>query len=178
MRLPIGLRRTDCREIKGLKEFFGLAENRNQGTSHILHFVANSSSKSKFTKVAIIGLGYVGLPLAVEFADAGCQVVALDTDPEKVSALNNHQSYIEDIPSARLASLRGRVQATADFKQLASCKAVIICVPTPLTNSRAPDLTYLIAAAEGLAEVICPGQLVVLSTQKKNSRKGWRRLIK
>src|SRR3954462_15263057 len=112
-------------------------------------------------KVGIIGLGYVGLPLAVAFAEAGHEVVGLDTDPGKVESLGRGESYIEDDPSDALASLRERMLATADPAELASCDAVIICVPTPLTSSREPDLTYMLASAAALAKVLRAGQLVV-----------------
>ncbi len=114
--------------------------------------------------VGIIGLGYVGLPIAVAFAEAGREVVGLDTDPAKIEAINAASSYIEDIPSASLAALDGRLRATADYSELAGCDAVIICVPTPLTGSREPDLSYLEAAARELARVLTPGQTVILES--------------
>ena len=126
--------------------------------------MAASTEELGSTKIGIVGLGYVGLPLAVEFADAGCQVIALDSDGTKVASLNSRQSYIEDIPSSRLGDLKGTLVATSEYKELSTCEAVIICVPTPLTNSRAPDLTHLIAAAERFAEVLRPGQLVVIES--------------
>ena len=115
-------------------------------------------------KVGIIGLGYVGLPLAVAFAEAGHEVVGLDADPRKVESLNEGRSYIEDIADATLAPLRDRLRATADYAELASCHAVIVCVPTPLTSSREPDLTYLLDSATALSQVLQPGQLVVLES--------------
>jgi UDP-N-acetyl-D-glucosamine dehydrogenase len=115
-------------------------------------------------KIGIVGLGYVGLPLAVAFAQAGNEVVGLDTDARKIEALNEGRSYIEDIPSASLAPLRDRLRATADHGELASCEAMIVCVPTPLTGSREPDLTYLTDSAETLAGVLRPDQLVVLES--------------
>jgi len=115
-------------------------------------------------KIGIVGLGYVGLPLAVAFAEAEHEVVGLDADGRKVEALNEGRSYIEDIPEAALAALSGRLRATADVADLASCEAVVICVPTPLTGSREPDLTYLNESASALASVLQPGQLVVLES--------------
>ena len=115
-------------------------------------------------KIGIVGLGYVGLPLAVGFAEAGHEVVGLDADGRKVEALNAGQSYIEDIPAAALAPLGERLRATADVAELASCEAVIICVPTPLTGAREPDLTYLIDSGTALAGVLQAGQLVVLES--------------
>src|SRR5690348_10012173 len=91
-------------------------------------------------QIGIIGLGYVGLPLAVAFAEAGCEVVGLDVDAGKVEALNAGRSYIEDVPSAALEPLGEKLRATGDYAELAACDAVILCVPTPLSDSREPDL--------------------------------------
>jgi UDP-N-acetyl-D-glucosamine dehydrogenase len=115
-------------------------------------------------KIGIVGLGYVGLPLAVAFAEAGHEVVGLDADGSKVEALNAGRSYIEDIPDATLASVAGSLRATGDVAGLAACEAVVICVPTPLTGSREPDLTYLNESAAALAPVLQAGQLVVLES--------------
>jgi UDP-N-acetyl-D-glucosamine dehydrogenase len=115
-------------------------------------------------QIGIIGLGYVGLPLAVAFAESGCEVVGLDVDRAKVEALNERRSYIEDVPSSSLGSLGGRLRATTEYEELASCDAVILCVPTPLSDSREPDLTYLIESGEALAQVLRSGQLVVLES--------------
>jgi UDP-N-acetyl-D-glucosamine dehydrogenase len=115
-------------------------------------------------RIGIIGLGYVGLPLAVAFAENGDEVVGLDVDSRKVEALNAGSSYIEDVPDSALAPLGERLRATTRYADLAACDAVIICVPTPLTDSREPDLTYLIDSAEQLATVVQAGQLVVLES--------------
>ena len=111
-----------------------------------------------------MGLGYVGLPLAVAFAEAEHEVVGLDANPARVDSLNAGRSHIEDVPDAVLEPLADRLRATSRHEDLSSCEAVVICVPTPLTNSREPDLTYLQAAAESLGEVVKPGQLVVLES--------------
>jgi UDP-N-acetyl-D-glucosamine dehydrogenase len=115
-------------------------------------------------QIGIIGLGYVGLPLAVAFAESGCEVVGLDVDPSKVEALNAGRSYIEDVPSSALEPLGERLRATAEYADLAACDAVILCVPTPLSDSREPDLTYLVESGEALAQVLRSGQLVVLES--------------
>ena len=115
-------------------------------------------------KVGIIGLGYVGLPLAVAFAEAGHEVVGLDTDARKVEALREGRSYVEDVADEALAPLADRLRATTRHADLASCNAVIVCVPTPLTSSREPDLTYLLDSAAALAGVLQPEQLVVLES--------------
>ncbi len=114
--------------------------------------------------VAVVGLGYVGLPLAVAFAETGEQVIGFDLDREKVDALNRGESYIEDVPSSKLSELPGSIIAGGDAAALADCEAIIICVPTPLTGSREPDLSYLEAAAQMLAGVLREGQLVVLES--------------
>jgi UDP-N-acetyl-D-glucosamine dehydrogenase len=115
-------------------------------------------------KIGIVGLGYVGLPLAVAFAEAGNEVIGLDAEARKVEALSEGRSYIEDVPEEALAGVRGRLAATSRYADLASCEAVVICVPTPLTTAREPDLTYLTDAAKSLAEVLGAGQLVVLES--------------
>ncbi len=114
--------------------------------------------------VGIIGLGYVGLPLAVAFAQEGCDVIAVDVDPRKIDAIEAGESYIEDVPSQLLAGLAERIHATTRYARLAKADAVIICVPTPLTRNREPDLGPLIDSARGLAEVLQADQLVVLES--------------
>src|SRR5215207_8047054 len=99
-------------------------------------------------------MGYVGLPLAVAFAEAGHVVTGLDLDPAKVEALNRGRSYIEDVPDSALAPLRERLRASSDYADLGACEAVIVCVPTPLSGSREPDLTYLVDSATALAAVL------------------------
>jgi UDP-N-acetyl-D-glucosamine dehydrogenase len=115
-------------------------------------------------RIGLVGLGYVGLPLAVAFAEAGHEVVGLDADPRKVDALAEGRSYIEDVSSERLAALDGRLAATSRYPDLSACDAVIICVPTPLTNSREPDLSYMVDAATSLAAVLQKDQLIVLES--------------
>jgi UDP-N-acetyl-D-glucosamine dehydrogenase len=116
------------------------------------------------TSVGIVGLGYVGLPLAVEFAEAGHRVVGLDLDAAKVQSLLASESYIEDIPSARLAAIRDRLHVTTRYADLAQVDAIIIAVPTPLTPNREPDLQPLISAGTSLSNVLQQGQLVVLES--------------
>jgi UDP-N-acetyl-D-glucosamine dehydrogenase len=115
-------------------------------------------------KVAIIGLGYVGLPLAVAFAEEGNDVVCFDLDAKKTTALAEGRSYIEDIDDATLGAIKDRLHPTSRHADLATCDAIIICVPTPLTSAREPDLTYLLSAASSVAGVLQPGQLVVLES--------------
>ncbi len=114
--------------------------------------------------VGIIGLGYVGLPLAVAFAEQGCDVIAVDVDQRKIDAIEAGESYIEDVPSAQLASLAQRIHATTRYARLAKADAILICVPTPLTRNREPDLGPLIDASRALAEVLQSDQLVVLES--------------
>jgi UDP-N-acetyl-D-glucosamine dehydrogenase len=114
--------------------------------------------------VGIIGLGYVGLPLAVAFAEAGEHVVAVDVDPRKITAIEAGESYVEDIPGERLKAVLGAIEATSHYQPLARADAVVICVPTPLTANREPDLRALEAAGRGLGQVLQRGQLVVLES--------------
>jgi len=115
-------------------------------------------------KVGIIGLGYVGLPLAVAFAEEGDDVVCVDTDQRKLADLSRAQSYVEDISSERLAAVAERLHPSSRYADLASVEAVVIAVPTPLTDNREPDLGPLISAATALAGVLQQGQLVVLES--------------
>jgi UDP-N-acetyl-D-glucosamine dehydrogenase len=114
--------------------------------------------------VGIIGMGYVGLPLAVAFTAVGRDVVAVDVDRRKIESLRAGRSYIEDISDATLAEALPRIEPTTRFDALARCEAVLICVPTPLTVNREPDLGPLVAAAMSLSEVLQAGQLVVLES--------------
>jgi UDP-N-acetyl-D-glucosamine dehydrogenase len=115
-------------------------------------------------KLGIVGLGYVGLPLALVFAEAGNEVVGLDLDPAKLADLAAGHSYIEDVGDAQLAAQAERLAATADYADLEDCEAIVVCVPTPLSNSREPDLSYLRDAANSLGEHLQEGQLIVLES--------------
>lgn len=114
----------------------------------------------------MIGLGYVGLPLAVAVARAGFSVSGFDIEAHKIESLNNGQSYIEAVTSTALAGqvASGRFRATADFTELAVCDVIIICVPTPLTKNREPDLSFVRNTAVSIAKHLRPGQLVVLES--------------
>ena len=109
-------------------------------------------------------MGYVGLPLMVAFAEAGEHVVGVDVDPRKIESIAAGVSYIEDIPSERLAAVLDRIEVNRHYAPLARTDAVLICVPTPLTRNREPDLGPLLSAARGVAQVIQREQLVVLES--------------
>jgi len=117
-------------------------------------------------QIGIIGLGYVGLPLAVVFAEAGYRVFGVDVDASKVRQLQEGRSYIEDIEAAQVAALveQGRLVATSDFAVLDACDAVSICVPTPLHKTRDPDISYILSAADAIARHLHPGMLIVLES--------------
>lgn len=116
--------------------------------------------------VAILGLGYVGLPLATVFAEAGYRVIGVDPIAEKVDMLNRGESYVLDIPSETVARLvqAGRLNATTDFAACAQADAVSICVPTPLRKTGDPDLSFIISATDGLAPYVHAGMVVVLES--------------
>ena len=122
--------------------------------------------RDRTARVGVIGLGYVGLPLAVEFADAGLQVVPVDVDVAKIESLRLGESYIPDVPGDRLRRQveAGRLAATTDFRALADVDAVSICVPTPLRKTKDPDLSYVVAAVEAFTPHLRRGQLVVLES--------------
>ncbi len=116
-------------------------------------------------KVGVIGLGYVGLPLAVAFAEAAADVVGVDTNQDAVESIARGESGIEDISSDRLTPLVGeRLTVTTNHSALAECDAIVICVPTPLAHGRDPDLSYVDAAAKAIAPILRAGQLVVLES--------------
>jgi UDP-N-acetyl-D-glucosamine dehydrogenase len=115
-------------------------------------------------KVGIVGLGYVGLPLAVAFAEAECDVVGVDIDAGRIAALGQGRSHVEDIEDARLAAVLAHCTFTTRFVELHEADAILVCVPTPLTRNREPDLGPLLAAARDLAGVIRRGQTVILES--------------
>ena len=149
----------------------GLATNRSlksrdtrHGTTTTAVGTAPVGIVCALMSLGVIGLGYVGLPLAVAFVEAGEDVVAVDVDAAKLDAVARGESYVEDISSERLAAVRERITASSDFASLADTEAVLICVPTPLTANREPDLGPLLAAGEALGKVVRRGQLVVLES--------------
>jgi UDP-N-acetyl-D-glucosamine dehydrogenase len=116
--------------------------------------------------IGVIGLGYVGLPLAVAFAESGASVIGVDLDARRVAGVAAGESFIEDVPTAALAALvrDGRLAATSDVTALKDADAIIICVPTPLGKSKEPDISFIVAAADAVASIIRAGQLVVLES--------------
>ncbi len=117
-------------------------------------------------KIAIIGLGYVGLPLSLQFARSGVEVLGLDIDDKKVDALNSGRSYIKHITDADVAEQAnsGRLSASTDFSQVTEKDAVVICVPTPLSKNREPDISYVLMTAKSIAPHLSKGTLVVLES--------------
>jgi UDP-N-acetyl-D-glucosamine dehydrogenase len=117
-------------------------------------------------KIGILGLGYVGLPLAVAFGEAGFNVTGIDPDPRKVNALNQGESYIQDVSDKQIAHLlkSGMLAATTDFSALRQCAAVSICVPTPLRKTGDPDMSFILSATDELAKYIHLGMVIVLES--------------
>jgi UDP-N-acetyl-D-glucosamine dehydrogenase len=128
----------------------GLAERLDEGTAVF----------------GVVGLGYVGLPLAVEMAKADRHVIGFEVSAEKVDEVNAGRSYIPDIPTEMLEPVvsAGLLQATADFSRIAECDAVVICVPTPLDKSKEPDVSFMVAATEAIAPYITPDTIVTLES--------------
>ena len=126
----------------------------------------NPVSTGKEPSLAIVGLGYVGLPLSLQFARSGMTVIGLDIDGKKVEALNASQSYIHHILPATIAEqvAAGRFSASVDFSRVREVQAVIICVPTPLNKNREPDISYILQTGEAIAPHLQRGQLVVLES--------------
>jgi UDP-N-acetyl-D-glucosamine dehydrogenase len=121
---------------------------------------------SREARIGVIGLGYVGLPLALGFARAGFPVSGFDLDGEKVKALSEGRSYIEDVSSAEIAEVvrAGRLDASADFGGLAGCDVINVCVPTPLTKTKDPDVSYIVRAVEDIRKRLRAGQLLILGS--------------
>jgi UDP-N-acetyl-D-glucosamine dehydrogenase len=121
---------------------------------------------SRRVRAGVIGLGYVGLPLAVEFARAGYSTTGIDLDSRKVDAINEGRSYIDDVPTKEVAELRaaGRLQATTDFEIIHELDTINICVPTPLRKTKDPDLSYIVSAVEEIAPRLRRGMLIVLES--------------
>jgi UDP-N-acetyl-D-glucosamine dehydrogenase len=121
--------------------------------------------QARSARVGVIGLGYVGLPLALLLQESGFPVLGFDVDEQKVDALNRGETYIRHISAERIRNAFGRnAQATTDFGRLSECDAILVCVPTPLGKHREPDLKYIRVTAESIAHVIRRGQLVVLES--------------
>ena len=122
--------------------------------------------EEKSARVAVLGLGYVGLPLAVVFAEAGFHVIGIDPDSRKVDTIRRGDSHIHDVPAEQVKRLVevGRLQATTDFSVLGNADAVSICVPTPLRKTGDPDLSFILNATEELAKYMHPGMVVVLES--------------
>ena len=122
--------------------------------------------RKRVAHVGIIGLGYVGLPLAVEFARQGLHVTGFDVDASKTEQINAGKSYIPDVPTADLAAVvaAGRLRATTDMSELGKMDAVDICVPTPLRKTKDPDLSYVVKAVEAVAKTLRLGQLIILES--------------
>jgi UDP-N-acetyl-D-glucosamine dehydrogenase len=114
--------------------------------------------------IGIVGLGYVGLPLAVAFAEAGHQVIGIDVEPERVAAVNQGSSHVEDVPSKRLRGVEDRLVASTSYAELEHAEAILVCVPTPLSANREPELGPLVDAAAALAKVLTRDQLIVLES--------------
>jgi UDP-N-acetyl-D-glucosamine dehydrogenase len=129
-------------------------------------YVRQEMRRGPFHRIAIVGAGYVGLPLATAFASAGVRVVCIDADAMKVDAVRAGRSYVEDVPSGLLADLvaSGMLTAERDMAAAGDAEAIVLCLPTPLSRHREPDLRILSGAARSLADHLRPGQLVVLES--------------
>src|SRR5207248_8172304 len=122
--------------------------------------------QSRRARTGIVGLGYVGLPLAVEFARSGFSTTGIDVDARKVEAIGSGTSYIPDVPSADLAALAstGRLRATTDFAVVAELDTINICVPTPLRKTKDPDMSFIVSACQEIAKYVHPGMLAILES--------------
>jgi len=120
--------------------------------------------RTREAKIGIVGLGYAGLPLAMAFAETGFEVTGIDLDEARVRALTEGRSYLVDVPVERFGKVDGRFKPTTDYAAASELDALTICVPTPLSKTRTPDLSYIVSAAESVAAHLRNGQLVVLQS--------------
>ena len=122
--------------------------------------------RSRKARAGVVGLGYVGLPLAVELAKAGFHATGIDLDERKVQSVNDGRSYIPDVPTADVQALRakGLLDATTDFAVVKDLDTINICVPTPLRKTKDPDMSYIVSAVEGIAKYLHPGMLIILES--------------
>jgi len=120
--------------------------------------------EDRSARVAVIGLGYVGLPMAIEFAKAGYSVVGIDNDPKRVAQLKKGRTYILDVQENELQQVTSRLTATDNFRALIEAEAIIICVPTPLRKTKDPDMSYILAATSEIARHLHQGQLIILES--------------
>jgi UDP-N-acetyl-D-glucosamine dehydrogenase len=125
-----------------------------------------SKIQSRSARVGVVGLGYVGLPLAAEFARAGFSVTGIDVQRSKIDRINAGESYVQDINSDDVSRLRGqgRLRATSDFSVIAELDTINICVPTPLRKTKDPDMSYIVSAAQEIAKYFHPGMLIILES--------------
>jgi UDP-N-acetyl-D-glucosamine dehydrogenase len=160
---PLGA--TICTGITGLRE---QVQDGQEGMADLIELF-----ESRRAVVGVLGLGYVGLPLAATITEAGFATIGFDTRSDKIDALRRGQSYIRHVPSARVATLvrasapsggQAGLFPSADYADLARCDGILICVPTPLTENREPDLSYVIATTETVARHLRAGQLIVLES--------------
>src|SRR5215813_9291085 len=130
------------------------------------YFQLENRIKSKTARFGVIGLGYVGLPLALTLSEAGFDVTGIDIDTNRVDSIVAGRSYITDITEQHLqqAISQKRFRATTDLSEIRNLDAISICVPTPLRKTKDPDMSYVISAADAIAKVLRPGQLIILES--------------
>ena len=121
---------------------------------------------NKTAKVGVVGLGYVGLPLAIEFTNAGYEVTGIDIDEKKVNSINSGKNYIEDVNDSILenAVRKKLLRSTTDFSEVRSLDAISICVPTPLNKEKNPDISYIVSVMEEIKDYIHENMLIVLES--------------
>jgi UDP-N-acetyl-D-glucosamine dehydrogenase len=151
--------------LSDIQEQSSLLEPRIGGHGTAFHEL-KEKIETRAARVGVIGLGYVGLPLVVAVVEAGFPALGFDIDPQKVTTLNAGRSYIRGVGDQKIATLccSGRFQSTSNFARVAEADILLICVPTPLTRHREPDLSFVICTAEAIAPHLRPGQLIVLES--------------
>ena len=124
----------------------------------------NERIATRVARVGIVGLGYAGLPLAMSFAEAGFDVTGVDLNEERVEAIREKRSYLVDVPAERYDGIETTLSATNDYAAVRELDALTICVPTPLSKTKTPDVQYIVSAAKSVAANMRPGQLIVLQS--------------
>ncbi len=155
-------------EIIGEGSFLLISEALESSCEKLINKaeVLRTRIRNKTARVGVLGLGYVGLPLAAEFAAAGFEVIGIDVQQSKVDQFNSGSSYVKDVSSDVLGPLvkSGKLRATSDFSVIAELDTIDICVPTPLRKTKDPDMSYVVAASDAITQYLHPGLLVMLES--------------
>ena len=150
--------------MEGLRPPASIARPMSGAVSSAAAGAFDERVAARQARLGIIGLGYAGLPLAMLFAEVGFDVTGIDLNESRVRAVGEGRSYLVDVPAERYQGVDGRLRASSDYAAVAELDALTICVPTPLSKTRTPDISYIVSAAESVARHLREGQLIVLQS--------------